>query len=411
MGVAMTYTLDNAAKSRLDDYFAQIGSHLRRKEQRASFATYAFGILGEGERKSVEPIAARAFGEPRETQRAHDRLLHFLKDSPWSDRDVRREAARYVTRALQEQDPISVWIVDDTGFLKQGDHSVGVQRQYTGTAGKITNCQVGVSLCAANRTEHVPLDFELYLPQQWLDDEERRNEARIPSDQVFKTKPDLALDMIARAIADEIPGDIVLADAAYGTSSGFRDVLRSYGLDFAVAVNATTGVWLLDAKERRRGAAIGVQKLGIELGLQAFRRVTWRTGTRGKLASRFCFRRVKPAHDDGSEPKDREALWLVIEWPYDETKPTKFALTTLPRRMSKKQIVRILKERWRTELAYEELKGELGLDHYEGRSFPGWHHHVSVVLCCYAFIVAERVRHFPPSVRGEAQDYALRVAA
>src|SRR5262249_47812741 len=162
--------------------------------------------------------------------------------------------------------------------------------------------------CAANRTAHVPLDFELYLPQQWLDDEERRNEARIPSDQVFKTKPDLALDMIGRAIADEIPGDIVLADAAYGTSSGFRDVLRSYGLDFAVAVNATTGVWLLDAKERRRGAAIGVQKLGIEFGLQSFRRVTWRTGTRGKLASRFCFRRVKPAHDDGSEPKDREAL-------------------------------------------------------------------------------------------------------
>lgn len=139
--------------------------------------------------------------------------------------------------------------------------------------------------------------------------------------------------------------------------------------------------------------------------------MTWRTGTRGKLASRFCFRRVKPAHDDGSEPKDREALWLVIEWPHDQTKPTKFALTTLPRRMSKEQIVRTLKERWRTELAYEELKGELGLDHYEGRSFPGWHHHVSVVLCCYAFIVAERVRHFPPSVRGEAQGYALRSAA
>jgi SRSO17 transposase len=221
----------------------------------------------------------------------------------------------------------------------------------------------------------------------------------------------LALEMIGRAIDDEIVGGIVLADAAYGTSTNFREGLRAHGLDFAVAITANTGVWLLDAAERRHGAPIGVQALGIELGQGAFRRVTWRTGTRGKLASRFCFRRVKVAHDDGTEPKDRESLWLVTEWPRGEAKPTKFALTTLPRRMSKKQIIRILKERWRTEQAYEELKGELGLDHFEGRSFTGWHHHITVVLCCYAFIVAERMRHFPPSGRRQARNHTLAVAA
>ena len=130
---------------------------------------------------------------------------------------------------------------------------------------------------------------------------------------------------------------------------------------------------------------------------RAFRRVTWREGTGGKLSSRFCFRRVKVACDDGLEPATHEAVWLMMEWPEGEDKPTKFVLTTLPRRLSKKQIVRVTKERWRTERVYEELKGELGLDHFEGRSFAGWHHHISVVLCCFAFVVAERVQHFPPS--------------
>lgn len=407
----MTYEMDSAGKSRLDEFFAKVGAHLQRREQRESFAIYAFGILGEGARKSVEPIAARASVGPIEARRTHDRLLHFLRDAPWSDHEVRLEAARYVTNALREQDPVSVWIVDDTGFLKQGTHSVGVQRQYTGSAGKVANCQIGVSLCVANRFAHVPIDFELYLPRSWIDDKPRREAARIPSDREFKTKPELALEMIGRAVKNEIPGDIVLADAAYGTSTSFRRGVRDLGLDFAVAITATTGVWLLDSQETCRGSPMGAQELGIQLGRGAFRRLTWRDGTRRKLASRFAFRRVKVAHDDGTEPDDREPQWLIIEWPSDEAKPTKFALTTLPRRMSKKQIIRTLKERWRTEMAYEELKEELGLDHYEGRSFPGWHHHISVVLCCYAFIVSERVRHFSPSGRRQAQKHAFASAA
>jgi SRSO17 transposase len=208
------------------------------------------------------------------------------------------------------------------------------------------------------------------------------------------------MELITRALDNKIPGEIVLADSAYGDSSDFRNAVRIFGLDYGVAVHAPSRVWCLDSLNRRRGDAVGAQQLGLQLGRRAFRRVTWREATNGrKLGSNFCFRRVKVAHDDGTEAPDREALWLMMEWPDEESKPTKFVLTTLPRRMNKKQIVRIVKERWRTERAYEELKGELGLDHFEGRSFPGWHHHVSVVLCCYAFIVSERVRRFPPSAR------------
>jgi SRSO17 transposase len=414
-GAGVEFTMDGAAVARLTTYFERIGAHLTRREQRESFATYFFGILSEGERKSVEPIAARACGDPEGTRRSHDRLLHFLGLSPWSDREVRREAAHHAIAAMAEREPVTTWIIDDTGFLKQGKHSVGVQRQYTGCAGKITNCQIGVSLSVASRTEHVPIDFALYLPKSWLDSPARCREARIPADTTFKTKPELALDLVVQALDDKLPGEIVLADAAYGTSVEFRNGLVTYGLDYAVGVNSTTKVWALDARERHRGEPVSALDLGVQLGPSAFRRVTWRDGTRvgarGKLSSRFCFRRVIVAHDDGVPAADRDPVWLVIEWPEGEERPAKFTLTTLPRRMSKKQIVRTLKERWRTERAYEELKGELGLDHFEGRSFPGWNHHVSVVLCCYAFVVAERVRLFPPSARRPGRTHALERAA
>jgi SRSO17 transposase len=393
----MSYELGGAGTARVVEYFARIGTHLPHPAQRASFATYAYGILGDGERKSAEPIAARTCADPAETRKTHDRLLHFLALSPWDDASVRREAARYGIEALAKQEPITTWIVDDTGFLKQGKYSVGVHRQYTGSAGKIANCQLGVSLSVATRSEHMPIDFELYLPKSWTDDAARREAAHVPEHVRFKTKPELALDMIARAVGDKIPGEVVLADTAFGDSNEFRQTVRVFGLDYGVAIKAPTKVWCLDARGHRHGESLGVQDLGIRLGPRAFRRVTWREGTGGKLASRFCVRRVKIAHDDGSEPAEREPVWLLIEWPEGESKPTKFVLTTLPRRMSKKHLVRIVKQRWRTERVYEEMKGELGLDHFEGRSFRGWHHHVSVVLSCYAFVVAERVRHFPPS--------------
>jgi len=407
----MAYEMDEAAKGRLRGYFDQIGRCLPDKRQRASFSIYALGILGEGERKSCEPIAARACGDPALVNNMHNQLLHFLRSSPWDNRSVRLVAARYAIDALKEHEPVTNWVLDDTGFLKQGTHSVGVQRQYTGSAGKTTNCQVGVSLSVATRTAHVPIDFELYLPKSWIEDEDRRAEAKIPADMIFETKIDLGLKMIGRAITAGLPGEVVLADSGYGESHLFRETVRLHGLDYAVGIHGPTKVWLLDAAGRRRGEAVSVDKLGKTLGPKAFRRVTWREGTKGKLHSRFCFRRVKVANEDGIDPAKHEAVWLMIEWPEGESNPTKFTLTSLRRRMSKKQIVRTVKERWRTEYAYEELKGELGLDHFEGRSFSGWHHHISVVLSCYAFVVAERSQHFPPSARRQEDYDALDCAA
>src|SRR5579859_4653792 len=193
-------TSEIAAAARLEQFFGRIGAHLKDRRKRESFAMYAFGILGDGERKSAEPIAARACAEPDQTHNVHQKLLHFLSRSSWDDRAVRLEAARYAIEAVEKREPITTWIIDDTGFLKQGAHSVGVQRQYTGSAGKITNCQVGVSLAVATSSEQIPVDFDLYLPKPWTDDPQRREEARIPDEVTFKTKIELALEMIERAV-------------------------------------------------------------------------------------------------------------------------------------------------------------------------------------------------------------------
>ena len=400
-----------ATASRLEEYFGRIDQHLRDARRRESFAIYACGILGDGERKSAEPIAARACADADEVHNLHNKLLHFLGRSVWDDRAVRLEAARYAIDELQKRERITTWIVDDTGFLKQGSESVGVQRQYTGSAGKITNCQVGVSLAIATGTEHLPLDFELYLPKKWAEDDARRQQARIPDEVKFKTKIRLALDMIERAALGNVPGEIILADAGYGEASEFRNTVRLLGFDFAVGVQSTLRVVRLDARDSVNAKPETAAELVARLGARRFRKLTWREGTNAKLSSRFCFVRVKVAEDDGLTVAEHEPLWLVAEWLDGDKAPSKFLLTTLGRRMSKKQIVRLCKERWRTERMYEDLKGELGLDHFEGRSFPGWHHHVSVVLCCYAFVVAERLRSFPPSAARSRANRALGVAA
>ena len=401
--------MNAAAVQRLERYFQRIGDVLGEESRRGSFALYAMGLLGDAERKSVEPLAARACPDPRRVDAMHQRLLHFAVDSKWSDRDVRRAAAQYALEAMTSREPVEVWIVDDTGFLKQGQHSVGVQRQYTGSAGKIANCQIGVSLSVATRTEHLPLDFELYLPECWANDAARRREARIPADVAFKTKPQLALQMIERAVQDGVPPGLVLADTAYGTSSQFRARLRSLGLHYAVAVDPQTTVCLLDEKGYPQGDAPSVLDLALRIHERGgFRRCTWRKGTQEDLSARFALRRVIAA---GVPQREQEPLWLLIEWRDDEAKPANSFLISLPGLRTKKQLIRRVMQRWRTERVYEDLKGELGLDHYEGRRFPGWHHHVSVALCCYAFIVAERVRRFPPSARGTAEAHAQPLPA
>ncbi len=407
------FLLNASGQQRLIEYFDLIGDALGIEERRASYAIYAMGLLGDGERKSMEPISARANPDTWRVNAQHQRIQHFITDSTWSDRDVRREAASYGVSALTEREPITHWIVDDTGFLKQGSHSVGVKRQYTGSAGKVTNCQVGVSLSVATPTEHLPIDFELYLPREWTDDDARREEARIPDDVEFKTKLELALDMADQALADGVPLGMFLVDAAYGNSSRFRRELRKRGFSYGVAVNSTTKVWQLDKLDRRCGGrTLSVAEYAnkiVERG--GFRRTTWRQGTKGKLSARFAARRVLPICNEDLPRAEREVVWLLMEWEDGEPAPNKFHFVTAKRFVTKKWLVRQVKQRWRTERAYQDMKGELGLDHFEGRRYPGWHHHVSAVLSCYAFLVAERARYSPPSARRTHRDGAYRIAA
>jgi len=410
---SMDFLLDEAARRRLESYFDGIGEILGDPRRRANFATYALGLLADGERKSVEPIAARTCADMHETDPLHQRLCHFLVDSTWSDREVRRAAAREAVAAITAREPIDVMIIDDTGMLKQGKHSVGVQRQYTGSAGKVTNCQIAVSLSLASRTEQVPIDFELYLPHSWADDPVRRREARIPDDLEFKTKNTLAIEMLQRALDDGMPRGLVLADTAYGNSSKFRERVRALGLHYAVAVESTTKVWPLDRHDQQLGEAVSIRHLSLVIAnrKKGYRRLTWRGGTKRALSSRVAMHRVLPFHHDGLDPAQREAVWLICEWLDDDVQPMKFYLAAVPPNWKKRRLIRLIHERWRTERVYQDLKGELGFDHYEGRRFPGWHHHVSVALCCYAFVIAERVRRFPPSTRRKESDRPLQVAA
>lgn len=404
-------TLTDAGEARLESFLDDVGDLLGDKRRKASFATYALGLLSEGERKSVEPIAARASGKPEEVEAAHQRLLHFLARSDWDDRAVRRLAARYALKFMATEQPVEASIIDDTGFLKQGTHSVGVQRQYTGSAGKIANCQIGVSLTLATRNEHLPVDFELYLPTSWTDNPARRAEAHVPEDLVFKTKPELALAMLKRAHEDGLPLGVVLADAGYGTSAEFRLGLHRLGLAYSVGVAASSKVFEVREVVNRGGQAIDLRKLAGKLEAKGkFQRFTWRTGTRGELSARFAMRRVAPCGEQGNALDERSTVWLLIEWREGEADPANYYFSSLPPDTSLDALVRITTQRWRTERAYEDLKGELGLDHFEGRSFRGWHHHISVVLCCYAFAVAERHRIFPLSTRRPRRARAVRGA-
>lgn len=397
--------LDSAGQARLEEYFDSIGEALGNRSRRGSFAMYAMGLLGDGERKSVEPIAARACPDPERVDAVHQRLLHFT-NANWSDAAVRCIAAEYALRAMTEREPVAAWIVDDTGFLKKGKHSVGVQRQYTGSAGKVTNCQIGVSLVVATETEQLPIDFELYLPASWLDDPKRRAEAKIPDEVQFRTKPEQALDMIRRAVSNGVPPGVVLGDSAYGNSVEFRREIRRLGLHYALGVMPQTAVFTIPETTGTDSEQVSVKELAMKLhGEGAFRRCTWREGTRDTLSARFIMKRVLAS----SDPQDE--LWLLIEWRDGEPEPSNYFFASLPKATSIKKLVRVVMQRWRIERSYEDLKGELGLDHYEGRRYQGWHHHVTVALCCYSFVVAERVRRFPPSGAGAKEARKKRRAA
>jgi SRSO17 transposase len=340
-------------------------------------------LLSSLPRKSVEPIASLFVTDPEEADAIHQRLLHFLGSAPWPDADVRLSATRFALAELTQKAPVQSLIIDDTSFAKSGSHSVGVQRQYCGALGKVANCQVVVSLTAATNRAHLPIDMQLYLPQKWTDSESLREQARIPSEVTFKTKPELALILLARAQQNGVPQGVVLADAGYGDSGPFRDGVRRLGLHYAVGIQLDTTVQLL----RNEEATVSVAALLERVQARPFRRYTWREGTQGALQARFAFFAVRLPNSEFPEP-----LWLVVERRDGAKQRDRAYLCSLPLRTSRKRLVYVLKDRWCTEAAYQESKQHLGMDQYQGRLYPGLQHHLSAVISAYAYVIAERER-------------------
>jgi SRSO17 transposase len=317
---------------------------------------------------------------------------------------------------MQKKGPVQAWIVDDTGFPKQGKHSVGVARQYCGQLGKQDNCQVAVSLSVSTDGSSLPIAWRLYLPEIWASERERREHAGVPEQISFQTKPAIALEQIRQAVAEGVPQGPVLADAAYGNDSGFREGISTLGLRYVVGVQSSMTVWkpgegplpqkawtgkgrppsLLQRDARHR--PVTVKELALALPTSAWEKVYWREGVKKKLSSRFAAVRVRPAHRDYWRRAPHPEQWLLIEWPAQEKEPTKYWLSTLPAETKRKALVRLAKHRWIIERDYEELKQEVGLGHYEGRGWRGFHHHATLCIAAYGFLVAERNR-FSPSAR------------
>jgi SRSO17 transposase len=393
------------------DGLAQAAGHADRIDP---LKLYCKGLLLPGERKSVEPMAARL--APDHMRQTHQSLHHLVADAPWSDEELLAEVRDQVLPAMQMESPIVAWIVDDTGIPKKGKHSVGVTRQYCGQLGKQDNCQVAVSLSVATWNSSLPINYQLYLPEDWAKDSERREKAGVPEEIRFQTKPRIALEQIRQATQVEVTRGVVLADAAYGNDSQFRAGVTELELQYMVGVQSSMTVWKpgeqpLPPKPwkgtgrppklvRRDGQQqpIPVKELATALPPSVWKDITWRDGTARKLRSRFAAVRVRPAHRDYEKAEPHAEEWLLMEWPKGEAEPAKYWVSTLPPKTKLKDLVKIAKHRWIIERDYEELKQELGLGHYEGRGWRGFHHHATLCIAAYGFLVAERNR-FSPSAR------------
>jgi SRSO17 transposase len=366
---------------------------------------YIKGLMLPGQRKSVEPMAARV--QPAQVRSAHQSMHHLVAEAAWSDEAVLSAVAQRVLPRLVETGAAVHWIVDDTGFPKKGKHSVGVARQYCGQTGKQDNCRVAVSLSIAGERGSVPVGYRLYLPREWADDEGRRRKVGVPEEVVFKTKPALAMEQIESALAAGYPRGVVLADAAYGDETAWRERLASHGLSYAVGARPGTTVWWgehqpLDTaalpkggrgRSRRRlvrdetHQPIAVADVARALPKQAWRTLTWREGTSGPLSSRFARLRVRAAHRD--QPRDEQ--WLIIEWARGADEPGHYWLSNLSSGLTWQAMLDTVMSRWRIERDYEQLKQELGLGHYEGRNWRGFHHHASLCIAAYGFLMLERL--------------------
>jgi SRSO17 transposase len=366
---------------------------------------YCSGLLLPGERKSVEPMAART--APERTAAQHQSLLHFIGNAPWSDEKVLGEVRAEVLPTLERREPIRAWIIDDTSFPKQGKKSVGVHHQYCGQLGKQANCQVAVSLSLANHHASLPVAYRLYLPKVWAEDMARRDEAEVPEDIVFKTKPEIALEQIRWACQAELPRGTVLGDVAYGNDSRLRAGVSALGLSYVFGIQSNTLVWPFDKGPRRHDKPlnntgrrdepdlISAKELALALPKRAWRTIKWREGAADRLSSRFARVRVGVGHNQ-LIPESLVREWLLIEWPEGEAEPAKYWLSTLPAKISFHCLVDFAKLRWRIERDYQELKQEVGLGDFEGRGWRGFHHHATLCIAAYGFLVSER-ETIPPS--------------
>jgi len=389
---------------RFDAYVEALVTAVGHADRREPLVCYLAGLMTVEGRKSVEPMAAAVAADAKGVSARRQSMTHFVGQATWSDGTMMDVAFKQALSPILSHGPILAWVLDDTGIPKKGSHSVGVARQYCGNTGKVDNCQVAVSLSLANEWASMPVGYRLYLPKAWAQDAQARAKAHVPPEIEFQTKPEIALDLIRAALAAGRPVAPVIADAGYGEGTGFRDTLTALGLPYLVGVKSGTTVWPLSEgldPAVPRGRPLNIGEFAKALPGTAFQHVTWRDGTKGELNSRFAMWHVRPAHEEGGDASLRPVEQLLIEWPYGEERPTKFWLGTLNTWLHR--LVEFAKLRWRIERDYEELKQELGLDHYEGRSWRGFHHHASLCIAAYAFLVAERAAFSPLGPRRSAR--------
>jgi SRSO17 transposase len=402
----------DCSESRFEAYVEGLASVVGHSDRAGPLRDYCLGLVMPCERKSVEPIAAVT--APDRTAAQHQSLLHFVGQSPWSDEQVMAKVCEMVLPSIERHGPIEAWIIDDTGFPKKGVHSVGVTRQYCGQLGKQDNCQVAVSLSIANHHASLPVAYRLYLPEEWAEDKARRRKAGVPKEVVFKTKPEIALEQIEAACQAGLPGGIVLMDAGYGSNTDLRTSVSALALTYVAGIQPSTTVWRPGTgpmppkkysgngrppkliRRDRKHQPISVKQLALELSKSAWRTVKWREGSNGQLSSRFARVRVRVAHRDYNLTESRPEEWLLIEWPRGEDEPTKYWLSTLPKNIPFPNLVDLTKLRWRIERDYHELKQEVGLGHFEGRGWRGFHHHATLCVAAYGFLTSER-ETIPPS--------------
>ncbi|MFJ1616156.1 IS701 family transposase [Streptomyces sp. NPDC088251] len=388
-------------------FVAEVFASVSRRDRRAKGDCYLRGLMLDGRRKSIQPMAERL---PDGDMQA---LQQFVNQSPWDHAAVLRAVAVKTVPAVGPE----VWVIDDVSFPKDGKMSVAVGRQWCGALGKQSNCQVAVSLHAASDTASVPISWRLFVPQEWQDDAGRRARAGMPEEVRHREKWRLALDLIDEAISWGLAPQVIVADAGYGQNNAFRQGLADRGLDFVVAVRAdesahpydavpTAPAWSGNGRKpatRYRTKALSLKGLAAEPGRKAYRQATWREGSKGPMRSRFQVQNVRPAgvaartHAmaaaggstawDGALP----ALTLLNEWPAGQKTPTEYWLTSLPADTPLRRLVRLAKMRWRVEHDYREMKHGLGLDHFEGRTWRGWHHHVTLVTAAHAFLTLRRL--------------------